>query len=594
MKIKILLSCLLLLALTACGGATVSAPTQPAVATSPATVTAAPTAVPTPAVFSDPFAYCATVGQIDAPDAHYTGPKMDEALFKDYLAAAKLDVNGDYPDAFKQMTVWRCMANKVYACNFGANIPCDSKANTDKTPTQEMKDFCSQNQSADFIPMAVTGHNVIYSWHCVSGAPEILQQIDTVDAAGYQASFWVALEPVSPGAQPTPAGFAGQIVFYSNRDGGVNHIYLMDGRTQSSLIQLTRGNDSAFSGPFSPDSTRILFTGFGPTHSYVGVMNADGSNPVDLSNQSNSDEGFPAWSPDGSQVAFTSRRAGNNEIYVMNADGSAPKRLTNNPKDDFAPSWSPDGKQIAFVSDRDNATGIYSIYIMSSDGSSVKRLTDDKGNDYTPAWSSDGSRIAFRSVQNSQSDIYLVNVDGSSLADITHNPSEDWSPSWSPDGSLIAFQTNRNGNWEIYTINADGSNPVNLTNNPADDQLPFWAPAAQPAGIGMANPASVNCTEKGGTLKIEQRGDLGQIGVCYFEDNRQCEEWALMNGACPVGGLKVTGYVTDAARFCAISGGQYAITGNSGAVDEQGTCTFSTGKTCNAQDYYNGTCGPNQ
>jgi hypothetical protein len=107
---------------------------------------------------------------------------------------------------------------------------------------------------------------------------------------------------------------------------------------------------------------------------------------------------------------------------------------------------------------------------------------------------------------------------------------------------------------------------------------------------GMANPASVNCTEQGGTLKIEERGDGGQIGVCYFEDNRQCEEWALLRGECPLGGVKVTGYVTPAARYCTITGGTYTITGNSGADDEQGTCAFPDGGQCDAWDYYNGKC----
>ena len=145
--------------------------------------------------FSDPFAYCAAVGQVDTPDARYTGPKISDALFKDYLRAMKLDVSTEYPDQFKQMTIWRCMKNKVYACNFGANIPCDSKANTDKNPTQGILEFCKANPDADFIPMSVTGHNVIYSWHCVKDVPEILDQIDTVDEAGYQSSFWVELQP---------------------------------------------------------------------------------------------------------------------------------------------------------------------------------------------------------------------------------------------------------------------------------------------------------------------------------------------------------------------------------------------------------------
>lgn len=106
----------------------------------------------------------------------------------------------------------------------------------------------------------------------------------------------------------------------------------------------------------------------------------------------------------------------------------------------------------------------------------------------------------------------------------------------------------------------------------------------------MPNPASVNCTDKGGTLVIEKDGSGGEYGVCVFEDNRQCEEWALMNGECPEGGLKITGYITDAAIYCAITGGEYAITGNSGADDEQGTCTFSTGNSCDVWDYYNGKC----
>ena len=106
----------------------------------------------------------------------------------------------------------------------------------------------------------------------------------------------------------------------------------------------------------------------------------------------------------------------------------------------------------------------------------------------------------------------------------------------------------------------------------------------------LANPASVNCMEQGGKLVIEERGDLGEIGVCYFEDNRQCEEWALLRGDCPVGGLKVTGYLTEAARYCAITGGTYAITGVSSAEEEQGTCTFKDGSQCAAWDYYNGEC----
>jgi putative hemolysin len=129
--------------------------------------------------------------------------------------------------------------------------------------------------------------------------------------------------------------------------------------------------------------------------------------------------------------------------------------------------------------------------------------------------------------------------------------------------------------------------------------LTFMPPAqsgvatpAMPAGAGVANLASENCVKQGGTLSILERGDGGQFGVCTFEDNQQCEEWALMRGDCPVGGVKVTGYVTPAATYCAITGGTYAVTGNSGAGDEQGTCTLPDGTECDAWDYYyHGTSG---
>jgi predicted metal-dependent phosphoesterase TrpH len=35
--------------------------------------------------------------------------------------------------------------------------------------------------------------------------------------------------------------------------------------------------------------------------------------------------------------------------------------------------------------------------------------------------------------------------------------------------------------------------------------------------------------------------DGGEYGICVFEDNRQCEEWALFRGECPAGGRKATG-----------------------------------------------------
>ena len=107
--------------------------------------------------------------------------------------------------------------------------------------------------------------------------------------------------------------------------------------------------------------------------------------------------------------------------------------------------------------------------------------------------------------------------------------------------------------------------------------------APSPTQTTLANPASVNCTQKGGQLQIQTRPDGGQYGLCFFEDNRACEEWALFNNECPFGGRRTTGFDTIAQKFCAWSGGQtFAV--------ENAICIFNDGSTCPDDAFYQGTC----
>ena len=117
------------------------------------------------------------------------------------------------------------------------------------------------------------------------------------------------------------------------------------------------------------------------------------------------------------------------------------------------------------------------------------------------------------------------------------------------------------------------------------------AQTAAPADTAtLVNPASANCISRGGKLTLEKNGKGDQFGVCAFEDNRQCEEWALMRGECPPRGVRVTGFVTPAARYCAISGGTYRVRSGSNTPNEQGTCTFKGNKLCDAAAFFNGIC----
>ena len=283
-----------------------------------------------------------------------------------------------------------------------------------------------------------------------------------------------------------------QIAFVSKRDGNAE-IYVMDADGDNQR-RLTNNRGDEWSPSWSPDGRRILFSsdrdghviGGRPTYE-IYVMNADGSNPQNLTNNP-FDDRYPSWSPDGERIAFA-RWDGtiknltiNFEIYVMDVDGGNPQNLTNNLFDDRYPSWFPDGERIVFVSKRDGHFigdfGLTSeIYVMDADGQNQQRLTDNDKNDWYPVWSPDGKRIAFSSDRKGDFEnfeIYVMDVDGGNQQRLTENRRDDLYPSWSPDGERIAFMSERDGNGEIYVREADGGNPQNLTNNPHRDTQPAW------------------------------------------------------------------------------------------------------------------------
>lgn len=101
----------------------------------------------------------------------------------------------------------------------------------------------------------------------------------------------------------------------------------------------------------------------------------------------------------------------------------------------------------------------------------------------------------------------------------------------------------------------------------------------------IANPASVNCSNLGGDLVIQKNGAGGEYGVCFFEDNRQCEEWALLRGLCPVDGLKITGYENEAEIYCVITGGEIEALNTDTPM-----CKRTDGTLCTAQTNFNGEC----
>lgn len=160
----------------------------------------APTDAPSPSAgtdqdqFADPFAYCAAVGTIDAPDGRYVGPEVPDAIVESLKK--ELEMSDDVPTEWiVEGTVWRCMDGKVLACFVGANLPCTAKADSSRTPGPAMVDFCEENPSSDFIPASATGRETVYEWRCVDGAPEVVKELFKPDAQGFVSDFWYEISP---------------------------------------------------------------------------------------------------------------------------------------------------------------------------------------------------------------------------------------------------------------------------------------------------------------------------------------------------------------------------------------------------------------
>jgi dipeptidyl aminopeptidase/acylaminoacyl peptidase len=170
-------------------------------------------------------------------------------------------------------------------------------------------------------------------------------------------------------------------------------------------------------------------------------MNADGSNVIKLTDTGETTEvywGEPSftWSPDGTKIAYavcSVRDYESCEIYVMNADGSNPTNLSTSSASDRSPVWSPDGARIAFFSGRHHD---WVIYVMNPDGSNRIRLTNDHNDGRYPVWSPDGSKIAF--IEYVKDYVYVMNADGSGLTYTTLRSSSllSWLPTIATPSTL--------------------------------------------------------------------------------------------------------------------------------------------------------------
>ena len=139
-------------------------------------------------------------------------------------------------------------------------------------------------------------------------------------------------------------------------------------------------------------------------------------------------DSVPSWSTRGDRIAFESNRRGDAEIYLMNADGGDQHDISNDHgANDLNPGWPPNGRSIVFTSDRD---GTNDVFLINADGTNAVNLTGEPANDRNAVWSPDGTQIAFASNRSGAVPLYALRRDGSRVSRITSDDAADTTPDW--------------------------------------------------------------------------------------------------------------------------------------------------------------------
>lgn len=256
------------------------------------------------------------------------------------------------------------------------------------------------------------------------------------------------------------------------------------GTTTLSLLEKESGKTIAIPLTCEPKdtTTRLAFWSYRNDNYEIYLMNADGSNQTQITDDAGNELYFVV-SPDGKKIAYSNGSSDSilrNNLYVVNSDGIGKVELAYSNFHSSFPAFSPDSSQIVFSSDRDDPSGFHttSLYTVNVDGSGLKKITNavNYNNDSDPMFSPSGNKIIFSGHRNANEEIISVNPDGAGQVNLSNNSADDFLASISPLGDKILFVSRRDGNEEIYTMNMDGTGQTRLTNNSERDYAPVFSP----------------------------------------------------------------------------------------------------------------------
>ena len=287
-----------------------------------------------------------------------------------------------------------------------------------------------------------------------------------------------------------------KIVFMSNRDGNIPHIYVMEDNG-SNVHRIT---DPAFYDRrphWFPDGQRVVFER-DLSRGGANIFNIEFV-IVDLKPwkeyhfmENHQTDRFPRISPDGKQLAFYSNRLKDWHIHVADLESGAETAITAKHANlgfPSYPNWSPDGKQIVYLQGEKDLGE--QIWIMNADGSGFRRLSHPVGGNnkvwkYTPSWSPSGEFIMYSEITltpdfDKVGPTRLIIQNVRTRRTEIHNFPRDYAiidGCWINDRTVLlgikAEVDEPEANWEIYKYDLTSRKLTNLTKHPAGDGAPDW------------------------------------------------------------------------------------------------------------------------
>jgi Tol biopolymer transport system component/DNA-binding winged helix-turn-helix (wHTH) protein len=165
----------------------------------------------------------------------------------------------------------------------------------------------------------------------------------------------------------------------------------------------------------------------------------DGSNAAQLTGPSLR-VSLPHWSPDGTRIAFSGARPGKPwNVFLIPSAGGPAEQITNGPISDLDPTWSPDGTKIAF-GERRSVAGKFtdSIQILDLATRKVEQLAGSDGI-CCPRWSPDGKFML--ATHGTYDDLVLYDFARQKWTTLLKDKGLLGFMEWMPDGKTVLFDT---------------------------------------------------------------------------------------------------------------------------------------------------------